>query len=326
VSFTNTSQYSSTAGSQNFTTFQWFFGDGTNYNGVTPPNHNYPKADTFTVMLVMKDTSACNSPDTTYQRIIFGNLRTTASFTSPDSVCKGATVNFINTSGNYQSSSWTLSNGQTSTQTNLSYTFDSAGTYTITLISINPSACKSTDTFIRVITVMDPPVANFTYSPNPPVTNAAINFTNTSVNALTYLWDFNDGTTSTVVSPSHFFETTGNFNVCLTAYNKSTCPSTVCKVVKTDIQHYADLPNAFSPNNDGSNDILFVRGISIKSMDLKIFNRWGEMVFHTTDQNVGWDGTYNGKAQEMEAYAYVLHVEFYDKTTLDKKGNITLLR
>jgi gliding motility-associated-like protein len=326
VMFTNTSLYSSTPGSQGFTTFTCYFGDGTTYSGVTPPTHGYPGADTFNVMLVMKDTTACNSPDTAYQRIIFGNSSTSASFTAPDSVCKGSSVTFINTSTHYQNSYWVMNNGQTSTLTNFTYTFDSLGTYTITLVSILPGACKSTDTFKRVVTVLDPPVANFTFSPNPPVTNEAINFTNTSVNASSYLWDFNDGNKSTQVSPSHFFETSGNFNVCLSAFNNSNCPSTLCKLVKTDIQPNANVPNAFSPNGDGSNDIFFVRGVAIKNMDLKIFNRWGEVVFHTTDQNVGWDGTFNGKPQEMESYAFVLHVEFYGGTTMDKKGNITLLR
>jgi gliding motility-associated-like protein len=88
----------------------------------------------------------------------------------------------------------------------------------------------------------------------------------------------------------------------------------------------ADLPTAFSPNGDGKNDILFVRGAGVQSMNLKIYNRWGQLVFESNSLDVGWDGTYKGKKQEMEAYAYVLNVTFTDETTLYKRGNVTLLR
>ena len=61
-------------------------------------------------------------------------------------------------------------------------------------------------------------------------------------------------------------------------------------------------------------------------MDLKIYNRWGQLVFESHDIKNGWDGTFKGKPQEVEAYDYVLNVTFIDETTLSKKGNITLLR
>ncbi len=86
------------------------------------------------------------------------------------------------------------------------------------------------------------------------------------------------------------------------------------------------LPTAFSPNGDGINDILYVRGAGIKTLDLKIWNRFGQLVFETTDQKKGWDGTYNGQPQPIEAYAYVLKATIIDGTTRTFKGNITLLR
>ena len=87
-----------------------------------------------------------------------------------------------------------------------------------------------------------------------------------------------------------------------------------------------DVPTGFSPNGDGVNDVLYVRGAAIDKMSFKIFNRWGQKIFESNDVNVGWDGTYNGKLQEMEVYAYVLDVVFIDGSTTQKKGNITLLR
>ncbi|NNC82239.1 MAG: T9SS type B sorting domain-containing protein, partial [Flavobacteriales bacterium] len=86
------------------------------------------------------------------------------------------------------------------------------------------------------------------------------------------------------------------------------------------------VPNAFSPNADGNNDVLFVRGKYIQELNLKIYDRWGEMVFETQDPNVGWDGTFRGK--ELEPAVYVYHLDFIciDGQENFEKGNITLIR
>ncbi len=86
------------------------------------------------------------------------------------------------------------------------------------------------------------------------------------------------------------------------------------------------VPNAFSPNGDGHNDILYVRGSGFLEFELQIFNRLGEMVFKTNDESIGWDGTYKGKAQEVDVYMYVLKGRCADGQDIMNKGNITLLR
>ncbi len=88
----------------------------------------------------------------------------------------------------------------------------------------------------------------------------------------------------------------------------------------------ADLPNAFSPNRDGHNDILLVRGENVHDMHLRIYNRWGQLVFETTNMNTGWDGKYKGTDAPVEAYAFVLSVVFNSGQVFQKQGNITLLR
>jgi len=88
----------------------------------------------------------------------------------------------------------------------------------------------------------------------------------------------------------------------------------------------ADVPTAFSPNNDGINDILFVMGSGIASLDFFIFNRFGELVFETHDITEGWDGISFGEKQEEEVYIYYLKAICFDGLITEKKGNITLLR
>jgi gliding motility-associated-like protein len=87
-----------------------------------------------------------------------------------------------------------------------------------------------------------------------------------------------------------------------------------------------DLPNAFSPNEDGMNDVLFILGSNFTRVQLTIYNRYGEKVFETRDATVGWDGTYNGKLQPNEVYYYYLNADCLNGQRIQKKGDITLLK
>lgn len=86
------------------------------------------------------------------------------------------------------------------------------------------------------------------------------------------------------------------------------------------------LPNAFSPNNDGVNDVLYVRSLFIDEMQLIIYNRWGEEVFSTRDINQGWDGTYKGQILSPDAFAYWLTARCKDNVSISRRGNVSLLR
>lgn len=86
------------------------------------------------------------------------------------------------------------------------------------------------------------------------------------------------------------------------------------------------IPNAFSPDGDGYNDLLTVNGNNINSMTMSIYNRWGQKVFETNDQAIGWDGTFKGKALPPDVYGYYLRCICDDGSELFTKGNITLLK
>ena len=88
------------------------------------------------------------------------------------------------------------------------------------------------------------------------------------------------------------------------------------------------VPTAFSPNGDGTNDILYVEGSGFSSLVFRIYDRYGKLVFETTnpDRSEGWDGTVDGAKQEMEAYTYYVKIVFEDGGVVEDKGNITLLR
>ena len=86
------------------------------------------------------------------------------------------------------------------------------------------------------------------------------------------------------------------------------------------------VPNAFTPNNDGVNDVLYLRGICLESLSFMTFNRWGEKVFETADQKIGWDGTYKGEELNTGVFVFRLEGKTYEGEAYELKGNITLLR
>lgn len=94
----------------------------------------------------------------------------------------------------------------------------------------------------------------------------------------------------------------------------------------SDSCELADIPTAFSPNGDGVNDILYVIGGNVAEMNLRIYSRWGQLLFQSTDIAMGWDGKYKGTDASVDAYAYVLNVLFRSGNRLQKQGNITLIR
>jgi gliding motility-associated-like protein len=89
---------------------------------------------------------------------------------------------------------------------------------------------------------------------------------------------------------------------------------------------YIYVPNAFSPNSDGENDVMYVRGQMIEKMLFRIFDRWGELIFESTNRLDGWDGSYKGKKLDPDVYDYYLQATCIDGNEAIIKGNITLLK
>jgi gliding motility-associated-like protein len=89
---------------------------------------------------------------------------------------------------------------------------------------------------------------------------------------------------------------------------------------------YIFVPNAFSPNGDGINDVLYVRSIYAEEVYFVVFNRWGEKVFETNDITIGWNGIYKGRDADPGVFDYYLEVKCFNQVYFKKKGNITLIR
>jgi gliding motility-associated-like protein len=310
--------------------FTWDFGDGTKLSaGAGIVTHMYTTGGAYNVKLTLNDTNYCNSPDSLIKQISL-SPNVIANFTFPATACAPFNAVFRNTSTAGQQFFWDFGDGSTSTQTNPTHVYPSPGTYLVQLIAVDPNTCNKRDTITKNVTVVNKPTASYTYSPNPTMANMPIQLVNTSSGAVSYKWIFGDGKTITTAKRdsviSYQYQKTGTYNVCLIAFNAAGCSDTTCTQISISVEVGYSVPNAFSPNGDGVNDKVFIRGFGVTKVSFQIFNRWGELVFASSDVNAGWDGYYKGKLQAQDIYHYSAVVEFYTGEKLAKKGDITLLR
>ncbi len=311
--------------------FTWDFGDGTIIApGPDTVVHSFASSGTYFVKLNLIDTIYCNAPDQVIDTLrIAANVK--AQFQTPPFGCAPYDAVFTNTSLAGQQFYWDFGDGTIdSTTDSPTHLYTDPGTYTIKLVAVDTSTCNRIDSTSFTITVSPKPTAAFTFSPVPPIADSPINFVNISSGGTHYLWQFGDGDTlrtqqlDTLVT--HIYNQTGTFSACLTAYNDYGCTDTLCQQVQSITVPLLDVPNAFSPNGDGVNDEVHVKGYGFDKFDWRIYNRWGLMVFHSTSADIGWDGRYKGVLQPQEVYTYILNVQYTDGTIYRKTGDITLLR
>ncbi len=112
----------------------------------------------------------------------------------------------------------------------------------------------------------------------------------------------------------------------VTVTNAQGCQIVDSVYIEVDPSSNIYVPNIFSPNGAGDNNIYYVRGKGIQQFNLMIFNRWGQIVFESTDIENGWDGTTNGSPLNQGVFVYKLDVTFYSGETFNQTGNITLIR
>lgn len=228
---------------------------------------------------------------------------------------------------------WDFGNGSTSTSCGIDSTqYIQSGCYDVTL-TVTENGCTNTQTIPDFICASEVPVAEFVASPDiTDVFDTEIEFTNYSINADSYVWDFGDETTSAESDPEHLYSTVpAGYTVCLIASNAMGCVDTVChgvNIIETLIYY---IPNSFTPDGDEFNQAfkpIFTSGFDPFNFNFKIFNRWGEIIWETNDPKVGWDGVGpNGKL--VQSGTYVWRVEFKSRENDDRQvanGHVNVLR
>jgi gliding motility-associated-like protein len=159
-----------------------------------------------------------------------------------------------------------------------------------------------------------------------------INFSSgTGLSSSSYQWNFGDPTssnnTSSSEAPLHIYENAGLYNVLLTATTIYGCVDTVSHVIVIEEDFALYIPNAFTPNNDRTNDIFLPDGIGISEFQMTIFNRWGNVVYSTSEITKGWDGKSNsGEMVQQDVYIYKIEVTNFKKDKKQFAGQVSLIR
>ncbi len=254
--------------------------------------------------------------------------------------CAPRCVNFTDNStvgsGNIVQWSWDFGDGSLlSTQQDPSHCYLTAGTYSVTLTVTTASGCTNTIVMPNYIQVFPNPVAEFTAGPQPTTElNPTITFTDQSTGASSWFWSFGDislpPSSSTLQNPSFTYPAPGCFDVVLTVATINGCIDTTVHQVCIDPDVTLFVPNAFTPNSDGSNDIFFPVGVGIDpdKFEMWIFDRWGNMIYYTEDLASGWDGTVQGHTSLCQQDVYVWKIKAVDQ--LGNKhnliGHVSLIR
>ncbi|MBK7108110.1 MAG: PKD domain-containing protein [Bacteroidetes bacterium] len=303
------------------TEWAWDFGDGGSSTDSNP-DYLYAAGGSYTVNLFVETEKGCTATITQSIDVLSGPE---ADFEFDD-VCQNESAEFSNLStipdgASISTYSWNFGDGGSSTSENPSHNYDPAGTYTVTLITTANNGCKDTISYDIVIGVLPEAYAG------PDDTITYLDYYTLQGEGLgSYSWF-----PATFVSDP--FSATPEIRPPLTVTYTLTVTSPDGCVESDDVTIYVlditviDIPNAFSPNGDGINDELLLLTHSVEALDVfAIYNRWGQELFSTTDVTQGWDGTYNGKEQDMGSYVYLIRARNLDGSQVDLQGSVLLVR
>jgi gliding motility-associated-like protein len=210
---------------------------------------------------------------------------------------------------------WFLNNTEIGTGPNLVYTINESGYHDITL-EYELSSCTEETNYSDYIFMENDPIASFTF--NPVVISSEIeeiNFVNSSIGGVSYLWDFGDNSSSTVQNTSHTYTgISDNVLVSLTASTPLGCSDNYEMTIVVLSEAIFYIPNTFTPDEDEHNQLwrpIFTSGFDIYSFNLEVYNRWGEIIWETNDASAGWDGTYgiDGLRVPVGIYNWAIHYE-----------------
>lgn len=315
--------------------YYWDFGDSAVSGLEEPGLHTYQSWGSFDINLIV---SSQHCSDTAWSTIQITAPSPVAEFSVLGQGCAPLEVIFTNQSLYSDSYLWDFGDGFYSTGTNPAHIYYNSGDFPVTLTATGPGgqSFKAGGT----VHVFKKPVASFYAAPSVVfIPSQPVKCYNTSSDAVTYLWDFGDGSASTEKNPQHYYSSEGEYTITLIASTEYQCTDTfsVFRAVVAKSEGQIIFPSAFSPNAGGSNggyynpgdinnDVFHPVFTGVDIYEMNIFNRWGELIFESKDINTGWDGYYRNELCKQDVYVWKAKGKFINGQSFSLAGDVTLIR
>ncbi|MCB0395198.1 MAG: PKD domain-containing protein [Flavobacteriales bacterium] len=295
----------------NVATCLWDFGDGTTSTTCGDQPHTYQDTGTYTVIQCVADAGGCQHCDSTQVSVYPAPV---VCFSDSLTGCVPLTQQFTNCSQFTGTCYWDFGDGSTSTDCNPSHVFTIPGCYDITLTVTSPQGCVSSLTKDCYIEGYPWPTADFISNPTEvSVLDPIIDFFDKSTDAVSWEWDFGDSTSAEFIqNPNHTYQDTGCYTVRLIIENQYGCIDTMYRDVCVKDISSIYVPNVFSPNEDGVNDIFRPVHYGYCELEMYIFDRWGNLIYQTTSLTGGWDGTANNGPDPVQEDVYIWLIKAVD--------------
>lgn len=310
--------------------YNWMPG---NLAGNAPP---VSPNTTTTYTLTVTDANGCTATAT---ETVTVNPTPVASFSGVSLAgCSPLDIAFtdnstVATPGTINSWIWEFGDNTTDTLQNPQHTYYVPMSYAVTITVTTADGCTSTLTINNYITVYPDPVAGFSAFPQPAsAIEPTVYFTDQSVGASGWEWSFGDvaNSSSSLQDPIFEYPDSGCFYVQQIVTSPNMCRDTTGSFVCIQPDWSLYVPNAFTPNGDGKNDVFLPLGVGIDNVNYEmwIFDRWGNLVFYTDDINHGWDGKAKGGSALAQVDTYVYKIKCKDVLGESHKyiGKVSLLR
>jgi gliding motility-associated-like protein len=295
------------------------------FNTPTAAIWNNMGAVTATTAVPFNDVLKVNWSDFSNSPFILARVKPAMPVLACNDVCANSQGNTFTATGTGATFTWTAPAGATIASGQGTNAVDvdwgaTSGSLSVTTSSAagcasNPASCSITAN-VTPVASFDTISSGFTY-----------NFSDLSTGTITsWAWDFGDGSTSTTPNPSHTYSGNGVQTVCLTVSNNG-CADSICRTVTIDATDFINIPNVFTPDGDGVNDLFYIDNAGLTEYRLDIFNRWGVKVFQSETAGEKWDGrSTSGEILSDGTYFYILKAVSVTKKDYSTKGYIQLIR